>query len=190
MFNTDVIKTYIFKPNYYDCEKKFNCEYLQKFNNYILYLYIKIYKSDYFKLKTLKENYIMYSYFSYYENKIIFAKLKKYDNIKIETIDDYEYYKHNYDLRIDNNSIAKKIDINIYIKYYHIKYIINDVSLKAIRRHEFCDSKYNYSKIYITYYINYYIIIYNDIKNNDINKSRKCNNTIFCNYSRNFMLFI
>ena len=63
------------------------------------------------------------------------------------------------------------------------------MNIEAIRHHYFFNSKHYYLKYYITYYINYYIIIYNDIKKNDITNMLQCN-TIFCNFSRNFMLFI
>jgi len=192
MITADTIQTYIFEPNYYkNDEIAIYWNVLKIFNNNILYFYIDIYYNSFFKIKQIKDNYIVSFFLDIYENKISFTKIKTYDNTKIElndiiyNNDNYNFY--NYDLNFNDNKIIKKIDKDIYIKYYHIKYIINDVSMKAIRYHEVCNSKYTYLKKYITYYINYYIIIYNDIKNN---KARKCNNTIFCNYSRNFMLFI
>ena len=182
MFKIDIIKTYIFEPNYYknenqiiywDCLRIFN-------NNNILYLYIEINNNICYKTKQIKKNYIIFSYLNYY------SKLKNYDNTKNEIDINNCFYKINnydFDIKINNYTIIKKIDNNIYIiKYKIIRYINN----KVIRNHSFFNSKYKYYKHYITYYINYYIIIYNNIKRN---KSRKCN-TIFCNYSRNFMLFI
>ena len=113
-------------------------------------------------------------------NNIFLVKMKYNDDIKIDIKniiknDDYnDNDKYKYDLRITNYCITKKIDKNIYITYYNIKYIIKNVNINAIRRHEICNSKYiicyiffynskyYYYKKYITYYINYYIIIYND----------------------------
>jgi hypothetical protein len=107
-------------------------------NNYILYLFIKIYKSEsYSKTKQIKENYIISIYFNYHGNNISFDKIKNYDNTKIDIIDDYYDYYFNFDLRITNNEIIKKLDKDIYIIYYNKKYIIkNGFNNKAIRHHE------------------------------------------------------
>jgi len=187
MFKTDIIKTYIIDSKYYKSE---NMELLKIFNNnYILYLYIEIYNSqEYFKIKQIKQNYIIsFSYSKYHENNINFTKIKNYDNRKINIINDY--YKFNFDFKITKNAIYKKIDKDIYIIYYNIKFNIKDINIKAIRYHNFYNNKYLYYKKYITYYINYYIIIYSDIDNNHNIKSCNCN-TIFCNFIRNIMLFI
>ena len=197
MIKTDIIKTYILEPNYYEYEKKYIYdEYLKIFNNnnnYISYIYIEIYYNNFCKTKQIKQNYIIIFYFNYYTNNIIISKIKNYDNTKIDIIpsDDNIF---NYDLRINTNFIETKIDKYIYILYYHKKYILKDKNIKdknieAIRHHYFYNSKYYYYKYYISYYINYYIIIYNDIKKNSIENRVNCN-TIFCNFSRNFMLFI
>ena len=188
MFRIDIIKTYFYEPNYNFYEKNYDILHILKIfnnNNYILNLYITIFKSeDYRKNKKIKDNYIISSYVNYNKNKISFNKIKNYDNTKIDIDNYYNNYYNNTDLRINNNKIFKKIDKNIFIIYYYKKYC-----LKAIRHHELFNSKYIYFKKYISYYINYYIIIYNDIKNNNIENRLHCN-TIFCNYSRNFMLFI
>ena len=184
MFNTDIIKTYIFKPNYEYKKLNIYCDLLKIFNNNI-YSYIKIYDNLLIKIKQIKQNYIIFSYITYcnYINFCIINKIINCDKTKIDFNIDYESI-FSYNERIENNEIIKKLDKHIYIIYYHKKYI-----LKNIRHHKFYNSKYYYEKKYITYYINYYIIIYNDIKKNYINKLRNCN-TILCNFSRNFMLFI
>ena len=181
MFKTDIIKTYIIDSEYYEYK---NMELLKIFNNnYILYLYIEIYNSkEYFKIKQIKQNYIIsFSYSKYHKNNINFTKIKNYDNRKIDIINDY--YKFNFDFKITKNEIYKKIDKDIYIIYY------KDINIKAIRYHNFYNNKYLYYKKYITYYINYYIIIYSDIDNIYNINVQNCN-TILCNFSRNFMLFI
>ena len=188
MFKSDIIKTYILEPNYYEYETKNyydEYEYLKIFNNnYISYINILIDYNTCCKRKQIKPNYIIIFYFNYYTNDIIVSKIKNYDNTKIDINTYYDFNIYNFDLLIKNNKIIKKIDKNIFI----IKYINNKA--KAIRKHKFYNSKYYYSKKYITYYLNYYIIIYNDIKKNYIeNYWLRCN-TIFCNFSRNFMLFI
>ena len=189
MFKADKIKRYIFKPNYYEYENQngYN-EILKIFNNNNLYLYININNdiiSSYSKIKQIKKNYIIFSYFNYYNNIInkIYIKIKNYDINNIIKYNDY--YKHIFDLRISNNAITKKIDKDKFITYYHIKYIIKDINIIAIRKHQYYNSNHTYNKFYITYYINYYIIIYN----NNIKSCRNFN-TIFCNFSRNFILFI
>ena len=184
MFKTDIIKTYIFEPNYYEYEDEdiyWDC--LRIFNNNILYLYIEINNNICYKTKQIKKNYIIFSYLNYY------SKLKNYDNTKNEIDINNCFYKINnydFDIKINNYTIIKKIDNNIYIIKDKIIRCINN---KVIRNHKFYNSKYFYSKKYITYYINYYIIIYNNINKNSIENRVNCN-TIFCNFSRNFMLFI
>ena len=200
MFKTDIIKTYIFEPQYYEYIKKdYYGEFLEIFNNNILYLYINIYGTRYLKIKQIKQNYIIYIYLALNNsdnNKIFCTKIKNYDNTILDIIKDGFYdgcYKLNYDFRINNNTITKKIDKDIYIIYYHKKNIIKDGYYKVIRRHKFYNSEKCYYKFYKTYYINYYIIINFDIDNYYNNTSQNCMykwNTIFCNYSRNFMLFI
>ena len=185
MFKTDIIKTYILEPNYYEYEKQNYYDILKIFNNnnLYLYLYIGINNNICYKNKQIKQNYIILSHFNYYN------KLKNYDNTKNEINIINCYDKNNnyeYDIKISNYTIIKKIDNNIYIvKVNIIKYINNN----AIRNHAFFNSKYKCYKYYITYYINYYIIIYNNI-NKNCNSKLQNYNTIFCNYSRNFMLFI
>ena len=189
MIKTDIIKTYIFEPNYYKYDQpNIHWEFLKIYNNNNLnyILSIKIFKSEYYKTKQIKQNYVIFSYLK--SNKNTFSKVKNYDNTKIDIIYDngYDHAIFNYDLNIADNCITKKIDKDIYITYFHKKYINN----KAIRIHYFYNSKHCYAKKYITYYINYYIIINFNIKYIDLtNKLRNCN-TIFCNFSRNFMLFI
>jgi len=188
MFKTDIIKTYIFKPNYYEYVKYNSWTFLKIFNNNILYLCIKIYNFiNYFKTKKINKNYIIISYFNHSENKISCTKIKKYDITMIDIISGCTPY--NFDLKISDGIITKKIDNNIYIIYYYKKYIIKDGYYKAIKRHKFYNSKYYCYKYYNRYYINYYIIINLDIKYNIINKAHKFN-TIFCNFSRNFIIII
>ena len=49
--------------------------------------------------------------------------------------------------------LQKKIDKDIFIIYYHIKYIIKDINIIAIRKHKFYNIKHTYVKFYISYYI-------------------------------------
>ena len=188
MIKTDIIKTYIFEPNYHEYEKEYdNYEIFKIFNNINYRLEYIIYNICYWKNKQIKQNYAVSLYFSCDKNKIHFTKLKNYDNTKIDINTFYSYSIYNCDLKITNNEITKKIDKYIYIT----KYINNKT--KAIRKHTFFNSKYCYSKRYISYYINYYIIIFFNIQFiNIINKAHKAHkyNIIFCNFSRNFMLFI
>ena len=191
MFKKDIIKTYIYKSQYYEYEKQ-NIFYdiLKIFNNnYILHIHIKIFfNTTYFKTKQIKQNYIIFSYFNCYDNKFFFTKVKNYDNTKIDIINGYKSDINNFDIKINTNFITKKIDTDIYIIYYRKKNIIKDGYYISIRSHNFINSKYNNTyKYYKTYYINYYIIIYNNTKN--FYKTRRFN-TIFCNFSRNFMLYI
>jgi len=185
MVKTDIIKTYIFEPNYIYNKKYDYCEIFKIFNNNLI-LYIKIYyETCYYKIKQIKQNYIIYSYFNYNDNKTTFTKVKNYDNTNID-INTFINFNNifNFDLKITNNCITKKIDKinNLYIiKDINIKYVNNI----AIRKHTYFNSKHYYSKKYITYYINYYIIIYLDITY----KSQKYN-IILCNHNRYFMLFI
>jgi len=190
MNKSDIIKTYIFDPQYYEYENQTGyCDFFKIFyNNNILYLHIKIYyETGYYKTKQIKQNYIIFSYFSYCDNKSIYTKVKNYDNTKIDIINGYTSNIYNFDVKINTNFITKKIDKDIYIIYYRKKNIINDGYYISIRRHSFINSKYNTCKYYKTYYINYYIIIYN---NNIYYYTNRRWNTIFCNFSRNFMLFI
>jgi hypothetical protein len=185
MNKSDIIKTFIFDPQYYEYKKKdYYEEFLKIFNNNNLYLYINIYGTRYYKTKQIKQNYIIFSYYHCYDNNSIYTKVKNYDNTKIDIINGYNSAIYNFDVKINTNFITKKIEKDIYIIYYHKKNIIKDGYYKVIRRH---NSKYNTYKYYKTYYINYYIIIY---KNNLYYYTNIRWNTIFCNFSRNFMLFI
>ena len=146
MINTDIINTYIFEPNYYEYNKKYDyCKTFKIFNNNDLLLYIKIiYETCYYKIKLIKQNYIIFSYFNYNDNKITFTKVKNYDNtnIDINTFINFNN-KFHFDLKITNNYITKKIDKinNIYIgKDINIKYVNNI----AIRKHTYFNSEHYY----------------------------------------------
>ena len=189
MNKEDIIKTY--NPKYYDFEKKDGYNLLKIFHNYEI-IYTLYNYSAYLKIKIIKQNYIIRSYFNYNENKNTIDKIKNYDNTKININDHIDYDDYNFDLKITDNGIIKKIDNNIYILYFYKKYIIKDNNIKAIRirQHNFFNSKYYYIKYYNTYNINYCIIIYNSINKNYTMYNAYNYNTIFCNFSRNFMIII
>jgi len=84
MIKTDIIKTYIFEPKYYEYEKQNYYYILKIFNNNILY------NNNCYKTKKIKQNYIIFSYFIYYKNIII--KVKNYDNTKINIENGYDAY--------------------------------------------------------------------------------------------------
>ena len=189
MNKLDIIKTYIFEPNYYKHDYTIDhFDLLKIFYNYEIYILFYTF-SDYLKIKKIKHNYIIYSYFTYDTKRNFIDKIKNYDNTKIDIINGYKTY--NCDLKISNNTITKKIDKDIYIIYYLIKEGLN---IRKIKHHYFFNSKYYYNKYYNTYYINYFIIIYNknniNIKLINIFYIPNKLNTIFCNISRNFMLII
>ena len=110
MIKTDIIKTYIFEPNYYEYGIKYIYEeFLKIFNNKMLYIYIEIYNDTYCKTKQIKQNYIITFYFNYISNNIIISKLKNYDNTKIYIYNNNDLDNiFNYDLKITNNFIEKK----------------------------------------------------------------------------------
>ena len=131
MNKSDIIKTYIFEPHYYEYEKpNIYCEFLKIFNNnYILYIHIHIYNLTYLKTKQIKDNYVI-SYVNHYKTRNIITKVKNYDNTKIDIRHNIFYNNniYNYDISITNNFITKKIikklTKNIYIIYK--KNIIKD----------------------------------------------------------------
>ena len=103
MFNTDIIKTYIFKPNYEYKKLNIYCDLLKIFNNNI-YSYIKIYDNLLIKTKKIKQNYIIFSYITYcnYINFCIINKIINCDKTKIDfNIDSESIFSYNQ--RIENN---------------------------------------------------------------------------------------
>ena len=76
----DIIKTYIFEPNYNKYEYTIgSCDLLKIFYRFTFYNY-----SDYLKIKIIKKNYIICSYFNHHENWNTNDKIKNYDNTKID----------------------------------------------------------------------------------------------------------
>jgi len=114
MNKLDIIKTYIFEPNYYKYEYTIgSCDLLKiLYNNEIIYTFTFYNYSDYLKIKIIKQNYIICSYFNYDTKRNFIDKIKNYDNTKIDIINGYKTY--NCDLKISNNTITKKIDKDIY----------------------------------------------------------------------------
>ena len=190
MNKLDIIKTYIFEPNYNKYEYTIgSCDLLKIFYRFTFYNY-----SDYLKIKIIKKNYIICSYFNHHENWNTNDKIKNYDNTKIDINHIINSNFYNYDLKINDNSITKKIDDNTHIVYDNTKYIFKNNIIKTQRHHvlfnlkNYC-IKYHYYKEYITYYINYYTIIYNINKNNIMYKEYNYNKILY-NFSRNFMIII
>ena len=183
MIKTDIIKTYILKPKYYKNEIEYGEESLYIINNNDVYLYLYITKHyDYYKIKKINETTIIYKLINIITNtinKIIIFYNKKIDLYKLDIFGIDLYY--NYNLKISNYEIIKKIDNNIFIIYSKI--IKNN-----IRRHRLYDINYYYIKKYITFYNNYYIIIYNE--KYIYNYCSPMFQTLARNYSRNFMIFI
>ena len=101
MFKIDIIKTYIFEPNYYENKNQdIYQDCLKIFNNNILYLYIAINNNICYKTKKNKKNYIIFSYLNYYNT-----------NNEID-INNFYFKINNYDfdIKITIYAIIKKID--------------------------------------------------------------------------------
>ena len=147
MFKTDIIKTYILEPNYYEYENKNYYDILKIFNNnYILYINILIYNNTFCKTKQIKQNYIIIFYFNYYKNIIIIIKIKNYDNTKVDinTYYDYNISIYNFDLLIKKYQDTEREDIQLTIIQALIKFESHHVDLfllECLFPKHFCKSR-------------------------------------------------
>jgi len=197
MNKINILKTYFLEPNInYKHEIKIQYNYCELFiyennnNYYTLYFYVSntTYYS-YFKVKQIKPNYNICYGINVNGKRI--NKIKNYNYIS--PINILKYFKsYNYDLEFiyDPDLKIKKIDNNIFIKFNkNILKLRRGLKIYDAFEHCFYNHKYNVRKSYLTYYINYYIYIYN-YKEYNFKLYNRLYNTIFCNYSRHFMIII